>query len=172
MSEPAAPAVAGLDTPDPGHFRRVLGRFPTGVAVVTATDGGKPVGMAVSSFTSVSLDPYLVGFLPSRTSTSFPRIRTAGSFCVNVLAADQAELSRRFASSGGDKFTGVAWRPNRFGAPRLDRAAAWIDCTLESATDAGDHYFVLGRVLELDAAPGVSPLVFVHGGYASVAPLR
>jgi flavin reductase (DIM6/NTAB) family NADH-FMN oxidoreductase RutF/aminoglycoside phosphotransferase (APT) family kinase protein len=157
---------------DAGHFRRVLGHFPTGVAVITAIDAaGQPAGMAVGSFTSVSLDPPLVGFLPDRNSTSFPRIRTAASFCVNVLAADQRELCQRFASRGGDKFAGLDWAPAPSGAPHLAGVAAWIDCDLVSVSDAGDHYFVLGQVRELDAHAEAAPLVFHRGGYGSVGPL-
>ena len=150
----------------PRRFRTVLGHYPTGVVVVTAIDSdGDPAGMAVGSFTSVSLDPPLVAFLPDRSSTSFPRIRTAAGFCVNVLAADQEELCRRFARSGGDKFAGVFWTPTASGAPKLAGVSAWIDCQFESITEAGDHYIVLGRVLEL-AAPGPSlPLVFFRGAY-------
>jgi len=159
-------------TVDPAHFRRVLSHFPTGVVVITAIDAaGWPAGMAVGSFTSVSLDPPLVGFLPDRSSTSFPRIRTAPSFCVNVLAADQRELCQRFASRGGDKFAGLDWAPAPSGAPRLGGVAAWIDCDLVSVSEAGDHYFVLGRVRELDARAEAAPLVFHRGGYGGIEPL-
>ena len=159
-------------TVEAAHFRQVLGHFPTGVAVITAIDAaGCPVGMAVGSFTSVSLDPPLVGFLPDRSSTSFPRIRTAASFCVNVLAADQRELCQRFASRGGDKFAGLEWAPAPSGAPRLAGVAAWIDCDLVSVSEAGDHYFVLGRVRELDAQADATPLVFHRGGYGGIEPL-
>jgi flavin reductase (DIM6/NTAB) family NADH-FMN oxidoreductase RutF len=156
---------------DPASFRRVLGSYPTGVTVVTAVgEDGNPAGMAVGSFTSVSLDPPLVAFLPDRSSTSFPKIRTAASFCVNVLAADQEDVCRAFATRGGDKFAGVAWSPAKSGAPRLDGVAAWIDCDFESVTDAGDHYLVLGRVRELDAHSERLPLVFFQGGYGRFSP--
>jgi flavin reductase (DIM6/NTAB) family NADH-FMN oxidoreductase RutF len=151
---------------DPRHFRDVLGNYPTGVTVVTAIDeSGAPAGMAVGSFTSVSLDPPLVAFLPDKSSSSFPKIRTATSFCVNVLAADQEELCRGFAVRGGDKFAGVEWAPTGSGAPRLDGVAAWIDCDFESVTEAGDHYLVLGRVRELDSPGDRRPLVFFQGVY-------
>src|SRR5581483_7424445 len=111
---------------DPKQFRAVLGNYPTGVVVITAVeDGGAPCGMAVGSFTSVSLDPPLVAFLPDKSSTSFPKIRTASSFCVNVLAAEQEDICRAFARSGGDKFAGVAWTPTASGAPKLDGVSAW-----------------------------------------------
>ncbi len=99
---------------DPGRFRHVLGHFPTGVVVVTAMhEESGPVGMAVGSFTSVSLDPPLVAFFPDRSSTSFPKIRDAGSFCINVLAEDQEHVCRAFAARGGDKYGSAAWQPGR-----------------------------------------------------------
>ncbi|WP_245607231.1 flavin reductase family protein [Pseudonocardia spinosispora] len=148
------------------RFREVLGSYPTGVTVITAVgEDGRPAGMAVGSFTSVSLDPPLVAFLPDRSSSSFPRIRTASSFCVNVLAADQEAVCRAFATRGGDKFAGVGWQPAGSGAPRLDGVAAWIDCDFESVQEAGDHYIVLGRVRELDSTDERPPLVFFQGGY-------
>ncbi|GAA1268716.1 flavin reductase family protein [Pseudonocardia aurantiaca] len=163
---PARPAAV-----EPRHFRRVLGHYPTGVTIVTAIDAnGEPAGMAVGSFTSVSLEPPLVAFLPAKSSTSFPRIRTAGSFCVNVLGAHQEELCHAFAARGGDKFAGVAWSPAPSGAPRLHGVAAWIDCDVESITPAGDHYLVVGRVRHLDGTGDALPLVFYRGGYGRFAP--
>jgi flavin reductase (DIM6/NTAB) family NADH-FMN oxidoreductase RutF len=157
---------------DGSHFRRVLGNYPTGVVVVTAiADDGEPAGMAVGSFTSVSLDPPMVAFLPDRSSTSFPRIRTADHFCVNVLAADQEGLCRTFATRGADKFATVDWSPGTFGAPRLSGVAAWIDCEFDSVIEAGDHFVVFGRVQELDSPHDRLPLVFFQGGYGHFHPL-
>jgi flavin reductase (DIM6/NTAB) family NADH-FMN oxidoreductase RutF len=99
-----------LDGPviDPKTFRGVLGHVPTGVVVVTAIDtDGAPAGLAIGSFTSVSLDPALVAFLPDKSSSSFPKIREAGRFCVNVLAATQESVCRSFATKGTDKFAGI-----------------------------------------------------------------
>ncbi len=157
---------------DPRHFREVLGHFPTGVVVVTAIGpAGQPVGMAVGSFSSVSLDPPLVVFYPDRRSTTWPLVRGAGSFCVNVLAADQDAVCRAFATSGGDKFRGVPWRPAGSGAPLLDGVLAWIDCELEAIHDAGDHDLVLGRVRALGVENRVLPLLFFRGGYGRFLPL-
>lgn len=151
---------------DPQHFRRVLGNFPTGVVVVTAIDqSGEPAGMAVGSFSSVSLEPPLVAFLPDKSSTSFPRIRGAGRFCVNVLSHEQEVVCRTFATRGADKFAHLTWRPAPTGSPILDGVLAWIDCDLESVTEAGDHYIVLGRVRALEAPGTELPLVFFQGGY-------
>lgn len=153
----------------PERFRRVLGHFPTGVVIVSAMVGGLPAGLSVGSFTSVSLDPPLVGILPSKSSTSWPKISTAPSFCISILAAGQEELCRQFAISGGDKFAGVGWHPAPSGAPILDGALGWIDCDLERSVEAGDHYIVLGRVraLDIEIAEIPAPLIFFRGGYGT-----
>jgi flavin reductase (DIM6/NTAB) family NADH-FMN oxidoreductase RutF len=157
---------------DPRRMRDVLGNYPTGVTVITAIgEDGAPAGMAVGSFTSVSLNPPLVAFLPDKSSTSFPKIRTAASFCVNVLAADQEDVCRAFATRGGDKFAGVDWTPTATGAPRINGVAAWIDCEFESISEAGDHYLVLGRVRDLHSSGEQLPLVFFQGGYGRFSPM-
>jgi flavin reductase (DIM6/NTAB) family NADH-FMN oxidoreductase RutF len=159
---PTAPAAM-----TPGHFREVLGHYPTGVTVVTGMVDDEPVGMVVGTFTSVSLDPPLVGFLPDRSSTTWPLIREAGSFCVNVLAAEHRELSVGFARSGSavDKFAGVDWCPAPSGAPVLEGVSAWIDATLWAEYDGGDHTVVVGHVHDLGADPSRLPLLFYRGGY-------
>jgi flavin reductase (DIM6/NTAB) family NADH-FMN oxidoreductase RutF/DNA-binding IclR family transcriptional regulator len=147
-------------------YRKVLGQFPTGVVIVTATDAqGGPVGMSVGSFTSVSLDPPLVAFLPARSSTSWPKIEPAGRFCINVLAGEQEALCRAFAVSGADKFRDVSWRHSPHGNPIIDGSLAWIDCTLERVDEAGDHFIVLGRVQTLEVETPSAPLIFFPGGY-------
>ena len=151
---------------DSRNFRTVLAHYPTGVAVVTAlTPDGEPVGMVVGSFTSVSLDPPLVAFLPDKKSNSYARLSSATSFCVNVLAAEQEDLCRRFASKSGRKFEGVDWWPSPSGAPVLSGAVAWIDCASDQVFEAGDHYIVLGRVTGLGVQNPTSPLLFFQGGY-------
>jgi flavin reductase (DIM6/NTAB) family NADH-FMN oxidoreductase RutF/DNA-binding IclR family transcriptional regulator len=157
---------------DSKRFRQVLGHYPTGVTVVTAVDAdGQPAGMAVGSFTSVSLDPPLVAFLPDKSSTSFPRIRHASSFCVNVLSAEQENVCRAFAAKGRDKFQGLSWRPAASGAPILDGVVAWIDCEFEAIHESGDHYIVIGKVNELNVASQSMPLLFFQGGYGHFKPL-
>lgn len=153
---------------DPRHFRNVLGHFPTGVCVITAMGAdGEPVGMAVGSFTSVSLDPPLVAFLPDKSSSTFPRIRDAASFCVNVLAADQETVCRTFASKGVDKFAVTPWHPAPSGAPVLNGVVAWIDCVPEAVHEAGDHYIYIGRVTALEVEKPTLPLLFFQGGYGA-----
>ncbi|MGI8685368.1 MAG: flavin reductase family protein [Acidimicrobiales bacterium] len=162
----AARALPGTASPiDAARFRQVLGHFCTGVTVVAAMPG-EPVGFTVQSFSSVSLDPPLVAICPSRTSGSWPRIRSAGVFCVNVLAEDQEALARLFATHGADKFTGVGWRPSVVsGSPVLDGVLAWVDCRIEAEHDGGDHLVVLARVVDMGVAREHGPLLFYRGGY-------
>jgi flavin reductase (DIM6/NTAB) family NADH-FMN oxidoreductase RutF len=150
---------------DSARFRQVLGHFPTGVVVVAAVDDGEPVGLAIGSFASVSLDPPLVGFFPDRSSTSWPRIEKAGSFAVNILGEHQEDICRTFASKGGDKFSGIGWKPGHSGSPIIDGVVAWIDCEVGQVVEAGDHFFVTGKVLDLDVAAEAGPLLFFRGGY-------
>jgi flavin reductase (DIM6/NTAB) family NADH-FMN oxidoreductase RutF len=158
-----AQSTTGFDS---RTFRHVLGHFATGVAVITAAGPNGPAAMLVSSFTSVSLEPPLVAFLPDKSSTSWPAIRASGSFCVNILSAGQEDLCPQFARKGGNKFEGVQWEPGPSGAPVLDGVMAWIDCELTQTFESGDHYIAIGRVLQLEAADlRVAPLVFFQGGF-------
>jgi flavin reductase (DIM6/NTAB) family NADH-FMN oxidoreductase RutF len=117
------------------------------------------------------LDPPLVAFLPDRGSSTFPAIREAGIFCVNVLAGGQEELCRSFATKGADRFGGTKWRPaQNTGAPILEDAVAWIDCEIGDIHDAGDHLIVIGRVLDLHVQTPTLPLLFFQGGYGTFAP--
>jgi 3-hydroxy-9,10-secoandrosta-1,3,5(10)-triene-9,17-dione monooxygenase reductase component len=154
----SGPEVDSVEAIAPAHFRAVLGHFPTGVTVITAIDDDRPVGMAVGSFFSLSLDPPLVGFCVARSSSSWPAVRHSGRFCANVLAADQQTLCRQFAVSGGDKFAGLSWQPGATGAPRLDGVLAWVDCTIVEVYPGGDHEICIGRVagLAVNAATGRS----------------
>ncbi|MFI7673602.1 flavin reductase family protein [Actinophytocola sp. NPDC049390] len=149
----------------PDRFRSVMRHVPTGVAVVAAATDSGPAGLAVGTFVSVSLRPPLVGFFVDRTSTTWPRIEPTGRFTVNVLAEDDEATCRAFATSGGNKFDGVAWHPSPKGSPVLDTALAWFDCELNAVTDAGDHRFVLADVHDLSARSAGRPLVFCHGTY-------
>src|ERR1044071_9719430 len=120
------------DPTDSRWFRQVLGQYPTGVCVVTATqEDGSRAGFVVGSFTSVSLDPPLVAFFPDKASTSWPKIHRAGRVCGNILSADQEHLCRRFASKAEDKFVGLQTRAAGSGSPVLEGVVAWIDCDLD-----------------------------------------
>jgi flavin reductase (DIM6/NTAB) family NADH-FMN oxidoreductase RutF len=156
---------------DPQWFRKVLGQLPTGVCAITALQAdGQPIGMSIGSFTSVSLDPPLVGFFPDHNSLSWPKIETTGRFCVNILSAEQEPVCRQLASKAANKFEGLSYRSAGSGAPILDGAVAWIDCDLLSVQPAGDHYIVLGAVRELQIETGDLPLLFFQGGYGRFSP--
>jgi 3-hydroxy-9,10-secoandrosta-1,3,5(10)-triene-9,17-dione monooxygenase reductase component len=164
MSAPPEVAPVRAD-----RFRQVLGHFCTGVTVVTSVDGGEPVGFACQAFAALSLDPPLVLFCPGTRSGSWRRIARSGHFCVNVLTERQRELSRVFGSSGADKFAGVPWSPSPGGAPVLDGVLTWVDAQIESATEAGDHHVVVGRVTALGPYRDDRPLLFYRGRYTGTA---
>jgi 3-hydroxy-9,10-secoandrosta-1,3,5(10)-triene-9,17-dione monooxygenase reductase component len=156
--------------PEPGRFRQVLGHFCTGLTVITTLDAGEPAGFACQSFAALSLDPPLVLFCPSRSSTTWPRIARSGHFCANVLAAGQQELARIFGTSGAAaRFGGVSWSRSSSGAPVLDGVLTWAGCTVEAVHEAGDHFVVIGRVAELGGCRGGQPLLFYRGRYAVTA---
>ena len=151
---------------NPEYFRQVLGHLPTGVTVVTARTDDGPVGMAVNSVTSVSLDPPLVLLCAAKSSTTWPLMRAAGRLCVNVMASHHEDLCRQFALKGAQRFAGIAWTERPAG-PGLDDAIAWIDCEIRDEHDAGDHWIVVATVLELEAAKEATPLVFFSGQYGT-----
>jgi len=154
-------------------YRKVLGRYPTGVTLVTGLDGtgdtdggsGAPLAMVIGSFVSVSMDPPLVGFLPGKSSYTWPRIEASGSFCVNVLSDEQAELSNGFFRKDGDPWEGTGWVPAASGSPLIPSCLASIDCSIHEVVDAGDHVFVMGRVEQVTSVEEGSPLVFLGGAY-------
>ena len=155
---------------DPATFRKVLGHYPTGVCVITSTDHeGRPIGMSVGSFTSVSLTPPLVAFFPDQRSTTWQSIRATGHFCVNVLGDDQGAMSQKFAKSSADKFAGVVHRTSELGLPILDGVVAWIDCQVHAVHEAGDHLIVVGNVVSLATDQGAEPLIFHKGGYRQMS---
>lgn len=152
------------------YFRDVLGNVPTAVVAITAMDEDrKPTGMTVGSFTSVSLDPPLVAFLPDKSSSTFPKIQKAGRFCANILTANQEEVCRNLAIKGGDKFARLRWDESPFGTPHINGAIGWIDCTIIDIHEAGDHLIVVGAVDTLRADHRDSPLIFLRGGYGRFA---
>jgi flavin reductase (DIM6/NTAB) family NADH-FMN oxidoreductase RutF len=158
------------DPVDPAAYRKVLSHHPTGVVAVTTFQAGEPVGMVAGSFVSVSLDPPLVGFLPARTSTSWPRIAQTRKFVVNVLASDQVPVCATLSARGPRKFDEVEWWPGQSG-PHLAGAIAALDCDLYGVAEAGDHFWVTGLVrtmtLQDDRA---TPMLFHRGTYCTSAP--
>ena len=144
----------------PAELRRVLGAFPTGVTAIAALVDGAPVGLAASSFTSVSLDPPMVSVCVARTSTTWPLLRAVRRLGVSVLGAHQEHACRQLAERGVDRFAALSWRAGSEDGVFLEGSSAWIDCSIEQEIPAGDHTIVLLRVHDLDADPGVAPLVF------------
>jgi flavin reductase (DIM6/NTAB) family NADH-FMN oxidoreductase RutF len=147
-------------------FRHVLGHLATGVTVVTAHGPDGPTGMAANSVTSVSLDPPLILVCPAKSSSTWPAMRDAGRFCVNVMAGHHEELCRRFAQRGVDRFAGIEWSHRKAG-PALDDAVAWIECDIREEHDAGDHTIVVADVVAIEAADERVPLVFFRGRYGT-----
>jgi len=152
------PAEPGLDE---RSLRAAFGRFATGVAFVTTELDGTPLGLIVSSFAAVSLQPPLVSFCPARDSLTWRRMRHAGRFAVHVLGARHASFARRAAAPGAD----------RFAEPDVLRdALAVIECDLEAEHAAGDHWIVVGRVRRLRVATDGDPLVYFAGGFGAFQP--
>lgn len=155
------------------EFRNVLSHYPTGVCVVAAAgrDGGRSA-LVVGSFTSISLDPPLVGFFPDKRSSTWPIIEQVGRFCVNVLSAHQIELCRHFSAKNIDKFADLSHDSSPSGQPLLGDAVAWIDCTIDRVIEVGDHWFVVGAVEALGTQGEHNPLLFFRGGYHNVVALH
>jgi flavin reductase (DIM6/NTAB) family NADH-FMN oxidoreductase RutF len=158
-----------VPTIDPAQFRQVLSHYPTGVAVITALDAdGAPLVLVVGSFTSVSLDPPLVGFLPDKRSTTWPLIHETGRFAVNILGSDQTDLCRQLAGKG-DKMAGVAWHTSANDLPVIEQALVSIECKIAWVHEAGDHHFVLGQVLAMAVQRDGDPMLFHRGQYGGFA---
>ncbi len=156
---------------DEAEFRRILGHWGTGVAVVSTLRGdGRPWGLTANAFASVSLVPPLVLVCVDLTSDTHADLRAAGVFAVSVLAADQERLARRFADTRErEKFQGVAWRGEATGAPVLEDAVAWVDCRVWAEYPAGDHTIFVGQVVDGDAGDR-PPLLYYRGGYGRFRP--
>jgi flavin reductase (DIM6/NTAB) family NADH-FMN oxidoreductase RutF len=156
--------------PDLRSFRDALGRFATGIAFVTAAPDGEPAGLIVNSLTSVSLEPPLIAFCPSRSSLTWMRMRRAGRFAVNVLGSQHERFARRAVPAGADRFTGLDWEPGRGGAPLVTDALASLECEIVAEHPSGDHWIVVGRVDELRIPPLTEPLVFFAGEFGELRP--
>ncbi|OBG39388.1 monooxygenase [Mycobacterium alsense] len=161
---------------DARAFRSVLGQFCTGITIITTVHDDVPVGFACQSFAALSLDPPLVLFCPTKVSRSFKAIQASGRFCVNVLTEEQKDVSARFGSKEPDKFAGIDWHASELGSPIIDRSLAYIDCTVASVHEGGDHFVVFGAVHSLaefvSKASTVKPrpLLFYRGDYTGIEP--
>jgi flavin reductase (DIM6/NTAB) family NADH-FMN oxidoreductase RutF len=163
--------VAVSSNISPDRFRQVLGHLPTGACIVTAVcEDGQLRGMSCNSFTSLSLRPPLTGFAVAASSTTWPLVRQAAGFAVNVLAEDQHALCRRFSRRGIDRFANVAWTLSSRGNPLLAGALAWLDCEIADEHAAGDHTFVHAVVRELAVGESDHPLIFFRGDFGAFRP--
>lgn len=157
----------------PDDFRRAMSHFATGVTIITAWDADhRPTGLTASSFTSVSLHPPLILVCVSQKAQSYPAIKAAGRFAVNILCTGQEAVSRRFATaptaSGDEKFAGLDYRPGAGGLPILDDALAAIECTVVHAYPGGDHTIFVAQVDAADCRDhaGLEPLLYFRGKYS------
>ncbi|HEX9099702.1 MAG TPA: flavin reductase family protein [Candidatus Dormibacteraeota bacterium] len=154
---------------EPARFREVMASFPSGVVVLTAFGRDSlPRGLTVSAFCAVSLDPPLALACIDKTSNTLPAVQHAGGFTANILAAGRDQLARRMATKLSDKFDGIAWRrpDSTHGGPILeDDCAAYAVCALRETIEAGDHWILIGNVVEGSHREGVSPMVFSRRGY-------
>ncbi|MBK3436264.1 p-hydroxyphenylacetate 3-hydroxylase reductase component [Pseudomonas sp. MF7448] len=155
---------------DTRAFRRALGNFATGVTVVTAADAsGRKVGVTANSFNSVSLDPPLILWSIDKRSTSHAVFEAATHFAVNVLAADQIDLSNNFARPREDRFAEIEYQTGAGGAPVLADCSARFECEKYQQVDGGDHWIMIGKVVAFDDC-GRSPLLYHQGAYSMVLP--
>ncbi len=145
---------------DSRRLRHVFGAFPSGVAAVAAVVDGAPVGLLVSSFTSVSLDPPLVSVCVAHSSSTWPVLGAAPRLGVSILSAEQERAARQLAGRGADRFAELAWRTSDDGAVLLEGASGWLETSVEAQVRAGDHDIIVLRVHDLDADHDISPLVF------------
>lgn len=153
---------------DKDLFRAVLGRFASGVTIVTTTDAdGRDQGMTVSAFSSLSLNPPLILVCLDHSASVWPAFSTAGHFAINILSASQEALSRRFASKEGDRFDGVGFTRAASGVALLDDTLASIECSVTTRVTQGDHAILIGNV-ESGTTRDLQPLLYYRGGYASL----
>ena len=151
-----------------GDFRKVLGKYPTGVTLVSSKDDQGPIAMVIGSFGSVSLDPPLVQFMPAKESGTWSRIKKTGRYCVNVLGEQQLDLSNSFFNKDKDPFEAIHWSESTLGSPIIEGCVAWIDCLIGDVHEAGDHYIVIGEVKAIGATEkDEGPLLFLGGAYGS-----
>ena len=164
-SSPSRPCTAI----EPARFREALGHYASGITVIASQHDDEPIGFTCQSFYSVSLAPPLVSFSVKSSSRSYPAIRRAGRFAVNMLAAEQADLSNQFARQGTDKWRGVEWHESPLGNPIIAGSLHWLDCEIHAEHVAGDHLIVIGEVKAIgpqEAAPQ-QPLLYFKGQYCT-----
>lgn len=155
---------------DPLRFRKAVGHYASGITVITSQFHGEPIGFTCQSFYSVSTSPPLVSFSVMSRSYSYPKIRKADRFAVNILSGDQIGVADQFAQKGADKWTGVEWQESPLGNPIINGSLYWLDCEIHAEHIAGDHLIVIGEVkaLGLQAAATTQPLLYFKGQYCNL----
>lgn len=152
------------------EFRSVMGHFATGVTIVTTHDGaGKISGLTANAVASVSLEPPMVLVCVDKKSDSYPMFGASKTFAINILSNGQETLSRRFAKSGGDKFTGIGFRIGVSGSPLLADTIAFLDCQVRYEFDAGDHTIYIGEAVDIAVSSDSDPLLYFRGGYRNLS---
>ncbi|WP_236175463.1 flavin reductase family protein [Pseudomonas pseudonitroreducens] len=156
---------------EPLSFRQALGHYASGITVITSHVDDEPIGFTCQSFYSVSMSPPLVSFSVMCNSGSYPKIRQAGRFLVNILSGDQVSVSNQFARRGTDKWHGVEWHESPLGNPIIAGSLHWLDCEIHAEHAAGDHLIVIGEVkaLSLQEAAATQPLLYFKGQYHNLA---
>ena len=157
-------------TIEPLSFREALGHYASGITVITSHLDGEPIGFTCQSFYSVSTSPPLVSFSVMASSASYPKIRQAGRFVVNILSGEQVGISNQFARKGTDKWHAVEWQQSPLGNPIIAGSLHWLDCKIHAEHAAGDHLIVIGEVkaLSLQATPVTQPLLYFKGQYCNI----
>lgn len=153
----------------PDTFRKALGHFASGVTVVTMASDVRKTGLTVSAFSSVSLEPPLILVCINKDSNALDLLRETKVFAVNFLASDQTAVSNQFASRTDDKFQSIPYHASPMGAPILDHALGYVECTLVQEVEAGDHCVYIGQVESADVDDSKQPLLYYHGRYESLA---
>lgn len=153
---------------DSKEQRRIMGKFATGVTVISTVVGGETWGMTANAVTSLSLDPPLVLVAIVRDSQSHEKVKQAGCFAMNILSADQEEISNRYAFSGPKDFSGLPTETAETGAPILSGAIGYVDCRLVEILPGGDHDIFIGEIVAGDANDG-QPLLYFDGGYKKLS---
>lgn len=153
---------------DKRELRNAMGRFATGVTVITTMVNGLPVGVTANSFTSVSLEPPLVLFCLGKGLGCLEAFQSAECFMINVLQSDQQSVSNAFATKGIDRFKDTAWHTSTTGLPVIDGALGSIECTRHTEVDAGDHTIFIGEVVRARYVPGHDPLLYFGGDYRQI----
>ncbi|MFG3594679.1 flavin reductase [Bradyrhizobium sp. RDI18] len=164
IPSPGALIEEGNPAEDPRLFRRCLGQYATGIAIITTAVDGERAGVTVNSFTSVSLDPPLVLWSISRASRSFRLFEKCGRFAVNLLGVDQTRIASHFASKSDDKFAEIRWHEGLSNVPLIEGCVVNLECECVARYDGGDHVILIGRAEHVRRYQ-CEPLLFVHGGY-------